>query len=93
MCYQGDGGILESMGRHRAVPDLQRISIMHNITTINPKVFDRFIKPMDYVSNGSDVGRYFGTTKRGVHVVAWGDKRDDYDTAEKLMQYLERHSG
>jgi hypothetical protein len=65
---------------------------MQNITTINAKVFDRFIKPMDYVTNGSDVGRYFGTTKRGVHVVAWGDKRDDYDTAVKLVDYLQRHS-
>jgi hypothetical protein len=65
---------------------------MQNITTISPKIFDRYIKPMDYVTNGSDVGRYFGTTKRGVHVVAWGDKRDDYDTAEKLLQYLERHA-
>jgi hypothetical protein len=66
---------------------------MYNITTISDTAFKHYIKPMDYVSNGSDVGRYFGTTKRGVHVVAWGDKRDDYDTAEKLMQYLERHSG
>lgn len=65
---------------------------MQNITTISPKIFDRYVKPMDYVTNGFDVGRYFGTTKRGVHVVAWGDKRDDYDTAEKLLQYLERHS-
>lgn len=65
---------------------------MQNITTINPKIFDRYVKPMDYVTNGSDVGRYFGTTKRGVHVVAWGDKRDDYETAEKLLQYLDRHS-
>lgn len=65
---------------------------MQNIMTINPKIFDRFIKPMDYVSNGSDVGRYFGTTKRGVHVVAWGDKRDDYDTAVKLTAYLEKYS-
>jgi hypothetical protein len=67
--------------------------IMQNITTLNAKVFERFIKPMDYVTNGSDVGRYFGTTKRGVHVVAWGDKRNDYDTANKLTQYLARHSG
>jgi hypothetical protein len=65
---------------------------MQNITTINAKSFDRLIKPMDYVTNGSDVGRYFGTTKRGVHVVAWGDKRDDYDTAVKLVDYLQRHS-
>jgi hypothetical protein len=65
---------------------------MQNITTINAKAFDRLIKPMDYVTNGSDVGRYFGTTKRGVHVVAWGDKRDDYDTAVKLVDYLQRHS-
>lgn len=65
---------------------------MQNITTISSKIFDRYVKPMDYVTNGSDVGRYFGTTKRGVHVVAWGEKRDDYDTAEKLLQYLRRHS-
>jgi hypothetical protein len=65
---------------------------MQNITTINAKAFDRLIKPMDYVTNGSDVGRYFGTTKRGVHVVVWGDKRDDYDTAVKLVDYLQRHS-
>lgn len=64
---------------------------MHNITTIHAKTFDRFIKPMDYVTNGTDVGRYFGTTKRGVHVVAWGDKRDDYDTAVKLTEYLSKH--
>ena len=64
---------------------------MYNITTINPKMFDRCVKPMDYVSNGLDVGRYFGTTKRGVHVVAWGDKRDDYGTAMKLTDYLEKH--
>jgi hypothetical protein len=66
--------------------------MLQNITTINAKAFDRLIKPMDYVTNGSDVGRYFGTTKRGVHVVAWGDKRDDYDTAVKLVDYLQRHS-
>jgi hypothetical protein len=65
---------------------------MQNITTLNPKAIERLIKPMDYVSNGYDVGRYFGTTKRGVHVVAWGDKRDDYETAEKLTAYLEKHS-
>lgn len=64
---------------------------MYNITTINAKAFNRFIKPMDYVTNGTDVGRYFGTTKRGVHVVAWGDKRDDYDTAVKLTDYLSKH--
>ena len=64
---------------------------MHNITTTPDKLFDRYIKPMDYVSNGIDVGRYFGTTKRGVRVVAWGDKRDDYDTAVKLIAYLEKH--
>jgi hypothetical protein len=29
MYYQGDGGILESMGRHSADPDLQRISTMY----------------------------------------------------------------
>lgn len=63
-----------------------------NITTVSEKAFHLFIKPMDYVTNGSDVGRYFGTTKRGVHVVAWGDKRDDYDTAVKLVDYLQRHS-
>jgi|GEM_PF-3320211 len=65
---------------------------MQNITTISDKAFDRLIKPMDYVHNGSDVGRYFGTTKRGVRVVAWGEKRDCFETAEKLVQYLERHS-
>jgi hypothetical protein len=73
-------------------PTTSKETIMQNITTLNAKVFERFIKPMDYVSNGTDVGRYFGTTKRGVHVVAWGDKRDDYDTAKKLTQYLARHS-
>jgi len=65
---------------------------MINITTINSKALNSVIKPMDYVSNGVDVGRYFGTTKRGVHVVAWGDKRDDYDTAIMLTEYLARHS-
>lgn len=64
---------------------------MYNITTISPKMLDRCIKPMDYVTNGVDVGRYFGTTKRGVHVVAWGDNRDDYDTAVKLTEYLAKH--
>jgi hypothetical protein len=66
--------------------------IMRNITTISDNVFDRFIKPMDYVSNGTDVGRYFGTTDRGTRVVAWGDKRDDHETAVKLIAYLQRHS-
>jgi hypothetical protein len=65
---------------------------MQNITTLSAKALAYFVKPMDYVTNGSDVGRYFGTTKRGVHVVAWGDKRDDYDTAVKLVDYLQRHS-
>jgi hypothetical protein len=65
---------------------------MQNITTLSAKALAYFVKPMDYVTNGSDVGRYFGTTKRGVHVVAWGDKRDDFETAEKLVSYLERHS-
>lgn len=65
---------------------------MINITTINSKALNSVIKPMDYVSNGVDVGRYFGTTKRGVHVVAWGDKRDDYDTAIMLTEYLAKHS-
>ncbi len=65
---------------------------MINITTINEKVLNRFIKPMDYVSNGVDTGRYFGTTKRGVHVVAWGDKRDDQDTEKMLTEYLKKHS-
>jgi hypothetical protein len=65
---------------------------MINITTINSKALNSFIKPMDYVSNGVDVGRYFGTTKRGVHVVAWGDKRDDSDTAIMLTEYLAKHS-
>jgi hypothetical protein len=66
--------------------------MLQNITTLSPKAFDYFVKPMDYVTNGSVVGRYFGTTKRGVHVVAWGDKRDDFETAEKLVSYLDRHS-
>jgi hypothetical protein len=65
---------------------------MQNITTLSSKALAYFVKPMDYVTNGSDVGRYFGTTKRGVHVVAWGDKRDDFETAEKLVSYLDRHS-
>jgi len=65
---------------------------MINITTINSKALNSVIKPMDYVSNGVDLGRYFGTTKRGVHVVAWGDKRDDQDTAKMLTEYLVRHS-
>ena len=65
---------------------------MHNITTMSEFWIARTIKPMEYVTNGKDVGRYFGTTKRGVHVIAWGDKRDDFDTAEKLTQYLERHT-
>lgn len=65
---------------------------MKNITTINDKYFDHHIKPMDYVSNGVDVGRYLGTTKRGVRVVAWGDKSNDYNTMSKLMDYLTKHS-
>lgn len=65
---------------------------MINITTTNEKALSLRLKPMDYVSNGVDVGRYFGTTKRGVHVVAWGDKRDDYETALMLTAYLEKHS-
>jgi len=65
---------------------------MINITTINSKALNSVIKPMDYVSNGVDLGRYFGTTKRGVHVVAWGDKRDDSDTAVMLKEYLAKHS-
>jgi hypothetical protein len=65
---------------------------MQNITTISDKAFERLIKPMDYVSNGFDVGRYLGTTKRGVRVVAWGDKRDCFETTEKLLRYLDRHS-
>lgn len=64
---------------------------MHNIATMSPKAIAHSVKPMQYVTNGTDVGRYFGTTKRGVHVVAWGDKRDDYDTAVKLTEYLARH--
>lgn len=66
---------------------------MYNITTIHPNLFSKRIKPMDYVTNGDDVGRYFGTTKRGTHVVAWGDKRDDFETAEKLIAYLNKYSG
>jgi hypothetical protein len=34
VCTPGNGGILESMGRHRAVPDLQRISNMKPTTTL-----------------------------------------------------------
>ena len=66
---------------------------MYNITTIHPVLFAKRIKPMDYVTNGTDVGRYFGTTKRGTHVVAWGDKRDDFETAEKLIAYLNKYRG
>ena len=65
---------------------------MHNITTMSHKAIEYFIKPMDFVSNGSDVGRYLGTTKRGTYVVAWGDKRNDFDAVEKLTRYLVRHS-
>jgi hypothetical protein len=65
---------------------------MINITTINSKALNTFVKRMDYVTNGVDIGRYFGTTKRGVHVVAWGDKRDDQDTAKMLAEYLAKHS-
>lgn len=65
---------------------------MHNITTMSDKKVAYYVKPMQYVSNGLDVGRYFGTTKRGVHVVAWGDKRDDFETAEKLIAYLKKHA-
>lgn len=64
---------------------------MENITKISEGMLPRLIKPMDYVTNGIDVGRYFGTTRRGVHVVAWGDKRDDYGTAAKLIEYLNVH--
>jgi hypothetical protein len=64
---------------------------MQNITTLSNKAISHYVKPMQYVTNGVDVGRYFGTTKRGVHVVAWGDKRDDFDTALKLTEYLAKH--
>jgi hypothetical protein len=64
---------------------------MYNITTMTHKAVEYFIKPMDWVSNGSDTGRYLGTTKRGVYVVAWGDKRNDATTLEKLTEYLSRH--
>lgn len=66
--------------------------MLRNMTRMSESYIIRFIKPMQYVTNGTDVGRYFGTTKRGTHVVAWGDKRDDYDTAVKLTAYLEQHS-
>ena len=62
-----------------------------NISTMTDSCIKRFIKPMQYVTNGIDTGRYIGTTKRGTHVVAWGDKRDDTDTVEKLIAYLERN--
>jgi hypothetical protein len=65
---------------------------MINITTINAKALNSLIKPLDYVTNGVDTGRYFGTTKRGVYVVAWGDKRDDQGTAKMLTEYLAKHS-
>ena len=65
---------------------------MHNITTMTDKAIAYYVKPMQYVTNGTDVGRYFGTTKRGIHVVAWGDKRDDFVTAEKLIAYVKKHS-
>lgn len=64
---------------------------MYNITTMTSKAVEFFIKPMDWVSNGSDTGRFLGTTKRGVYVVAWGDKRNDFETIEKLSEYLARH--
>jgi len=64
---------------------------MYNITTMTSKAVEHFIKPMDWVSNGSDTGRYLGTTKRGVYVVAWGDKRNDFETIEKLTEYLAQH--
>ena len=65
--------------------------MLYNITTTSDKIIALRVKPMDYVTNGTDTGRYFGTTKRGTHVVAWGDKRDDYETAEKLIKYLTNH--
>lgn len=65
---------------------------MRNITTMSHKAIEYFIKPMDWVTNGSDIGRYLGTTKRGVYVVAWGDKRNDFETLDKLNQYLLRNS-
>jgi hypothetical protein len=65
---------------------------MINITTTNAKALNSLIKPLDYVTNGVDIGRYFGTTKRGVYVVAWGDKRDDQGTAKKLTEYVAKHS-
>ena len=64
---------------------------MYNITTMTSKAVEYFIKPMDWVSNGSDTGRFLGTTKRGVYVVAWGDKRNDFETIEKLSAYLALH--
>ena len=66
--------------------------MLYNITTLSDKLIAKRIKPMDYVTNGDTVGRYFGTTKRGTHVVAWGTARDDYSIAEKLVAYLAKHS-
>lgn len=66
--------------------------MLRNITTMPDNLIAKRIKPMDYVTNGDTIGRYFGTTKRGTHVVAWGNTRDDYAIAEKLVAYLAKHS-
>ena len=65
---------------------------MQNVATLSDRAFDRFVRPMDYVTNGTEIGRYFGTTARGTRVVAWGDKRDDPQTAAKLIAYVERYA-
>jgi hypothetical protein len=65
--------------------------MVKNISTMSDNCVKRFIKPMEYVTNGIDIGRYIGTTARGTHIVAWGDKRDDLTSVEKLIAYLNRN--
>lgn len=60
----------------------------HNIMTMTDKQIERTLRFGDHVTNGTDTGRYFGTTKRGVHVVAWGDKRHDVKACQALVDYL-----
>ena len=66
--------------------------MLYNITTLADKLIAKRIKHMDYVTNGDTVGRYIGTTKRGTHIVAWGENKDDFATIEKLVLYVAKHS-
>lgn len=63
---------------------------MRNIMSIYEPLIEKYIEPMDLVSNGSDIGRYIGKSKRGVYVVAWGEKAGDAGVVKKLLEYVDR---